>query len=154
MARPDYAVNFSEQVRAWTLSTKMECQSLMHKYQPRSFFTTCSVRMLVVSNFGENAWGRADRNIRIQRNRLLLSHLKFVSKWTRANDQSVILFICYRMIPPLRLLLPHSRITTYFTSWLLHFICFVNIFNGNNTKDLDAKKVSYIITTENLERGT
>lgn len=144
MARPDYAVNFSEQVGAWTLSTNMECQSSMPKYQPRSFFTTCSVRMLVVSNFGEKTWSRATFEIRFKMKKGL---------WLKTSAFYLIIpafcHILFITTPPAKNSILFLE-TTPFTSWLLHFVCFVSIFDWNDTKNLEAKKVSYLTRTLNL----
>lgn len=133
MARPDYAVNFSEQVRAWTLSTSMECQSSMPKYQPRSFFTTCSVRMLVVSNFGEKTWSRATFEIRFKMKKGL--SLKTSAFYLIIPAFRDILFIT---TPPAKNSILFLE-TTPFTSWLLHFVCFV-FLTGMTQKTLKQRK--------------
>ena len=50
------------------------------------------------------------------------------------------------IIPPLHYPTGEALHTFFFTSWLLHFICFVNFFIENDTKDLEGKKLSYLIT--------
>lgn len=74
----------------------------------------------------------------------LPSHLRFVSKWTRVSDQSVIFLSVswwyHLFTTPLA-----KHYILSFTTWLLSFICFVNIFNENDTKDLEGKKLSYLI---------